>query len=78
MMKRKWAMAAMASLFLGLSTGWAQTAPNPRKHTRPPYTGPRKARQGPLKQRPRIQGPSETKPGVFRPAAPPSDHVGVR
>lgn len=30
----------MAVVFLAATTGWAQT---PRKHTRPPYSGPRAA-----------------------------------
>jgi hypothetical protein len=40
---KKFMMIAMASLCLGACTGWAQTTPTKREHTRPPYSGKRKA-----------------------------------
>lgn len=72
-MRQNW-IAALMVFLLGVSWGWAQQAPSHRKHTRPPYSGPHKANKVRLKARPMARAGKRSKPGVFHPAAPKSDH----
>jgi len=76
---KKFMTIAMACAFLAASGGWAQTAQNTRKHTRPPYSGPRKGGKG-LKKPP-LLGPSSHKKGKTgtQPNQKPKlDHIIVR
>jgi hypothetical protein len=75
-MKKFFAFAT--ALFLLAASGWAQTtsqdAPKHRQHTRPPYSGPRKANGGKAHLPPRTKHTG--KPGP-RPVGK-SDHIIVR
>ena len=75
---KKFMTVAMACAFLAVSGGWAQTAQNPRKHTRPPYSGPRKAGKGLKKPLPRVRASSKRKTGTPLDQKPKSDHIIVR
>ena len=73
---KKFMAIAMATLFLAASAGWAQTTQTKRKHTRPPYSGPRKEGTGHKKPRTAFDS-SKHKTGDSKLKAKPG-HIIVR
>ncbi len=73
---KKFMTLVMAALWLAACAGWAQTPSAQRKHTRPPYSGSKKAGTGHRKPLPGF-GSSKHKPAGSHPKAKPG-HIIVR
>jgi hypothetical protein len=73
---KKFMTISMAVLFLAACAGWAQTTPAKRKHTRPPYSGPRKAGTGHKKPLPDLGSHKHKAGGSIQKAKP--GHIIVR